>query len=83
MENKVSPMKCEVCAAADRVEQRIRYSLTIDGQLLVVDNVPAEVCPNCGEVTLSPSVVNSLYKIVETPAEPLRTIQTPVFDFAA
>jgi len=46
------------CTAGERRPQLIRYSLSMADRLILVDHVPAEVCDRCGEVTLSPDVVN-------------------------
>ncbi len=65
-------MSCEVCAAGERRPQLIQYSLSTAGRLVLVDHVPAEVCDRCGEVTLSPAVVDRLQQTVwqqEPPAD--------------
>src|ERR1022692_522740 len=53
-------MSCDVCTAGERRPQLIRYSLSMADRLILVDHVPAEVCDRCGEVTLSPDVVERL-----------------------
>ena len=50
-------------------------------QLLVVDHVPAEVCPHCGEVSLQPDVVDRLQETVWRHRAPVRLIETPVYQF--
>lgn len=75
-------MTCEVCGIGQRKARKIRYSLTIDGRRILVDNVPAEVCERCGEVTLSPDVVERLQQIVWQRHSPARVIETLVYEFA-
>ena len=75
-------MSCEVCVAGDRRPQLIRYSLSMNDRLILVDHVPAEVCNRCGEVTLSPDVVERLQQTVWHQDTPARVIETPVYEFA-
>ncbi|MBI3063654.1 MAG: YgiT-type zinc finger protein [Deltaproteobacteria bacterium] len=39
--------ECEICDAK-LVERRIKQDFWIRGKLVVIDNVPAGVCPRCG-----------------------------------
>lgn len=57
-------MKCEICGRAERQNRLIRHNLSQGDQLVVVDHVPAEVCPDCGEVSLRPDVVEKLQETV-------------------
>jgi HTH-type transcriptional regulator / antitoxin MqsA len=75
-------MNCDVCAAGERRPQLIRYSLSMADSLILVDHVPAEVCDRCGEVTLSPDVVDRLQQTVWNQEPPARVIETPVYEFA-
>lgn len=76
-------MKCEVCGIGERQDRLIRYSLLVDDKLVVVEHVPAWVCDHCGETTLSPEVVAQLQETVNAHPVPLRTLETPVYEFAA
>ena len=75
-------MSCDVCAAGQRRPQLIRYTLATADRLVLVDHVPAEVCDRCGEVTLSPIVVERLQQTVWQHEPPARFIETPVYEFA-
>ncbi len=75
-------MKCDLCGAPT-VEQKVTYTLEMDGKLIVVENVPARVCPQCGEKLFSPETVERLQKTIWEQKQPVRMLQTPVFDFAA
>jgi YgiT-type zinc finger domain-containing protein len=61
----------------------VNYTLELDGQFIVVENVPARVCVQTGEKLFSPETVERLQKIVLESKKPSRLIQTPVFQFAA
>ena len=74
-------MTCDVCGRAERQHRQIRYSFSQGDRLIVVDHVPAGVCPNCGEVSLQPDVVERLQEIVWQHRAPSRLIETPVYEF--
>ena len=42
-------MKCVVCKQSETIAGVTTVTLERDGLTLVVKNVPARVCPNCGE----------------------------------
>lgn len=65
------------------VEQKVTYALELDGEFVIVENVPARVCVETGERFFSPETVERLQKTVWERREPSRTIETPVFEFAA
>ncbi len=65
------------------VEQKVTYSLELDGKFILVEHVPARVYVETGERFFSPEVVERLQKIVSEHRLPTRTIETPVFEFAA
>jgi len=75
-------MKCEVCHTGQRRERLIRYSIIVNDRLIVVDQVPAEVCDQCGETTFRSDIVKRLQKTVAHPGKPVRTLETPVYELA-
>ena len=75
-------MKCEVCGVGERRERLIRYSLALEDRFVVVEHVPAAVCDHCGETTLEPGVVERLQETVWASRSPVRTLETPVYEFA-
>jgi hypothetical protein len=46
------------------VEQRVTYTLQVNGQIHVVENVPARINIETGEQFFSPSTVEQLQKII-------------------
>ena len=81
-------MTCEVCGSGVREERLIRYNLSIpndqgNDELIVIDHVPAIVCPNCGEVSFRPDVVETLQGIAWSKRKPSRVIEAPVYEFAS
>ena len=63
------------------VEQKVTYTLEVDGRFVIIENVPARVSERSGERFFSPETVESLQRIVWGTRTPTRVIQTPVFEF--
>src|SRR5258708_39279583 len=66
---------CSVCGATPRIE-RITYTQVIGDKVYIVRDVPAQVCPRCGEQYLLPSTVDAIQNALER-GEPTKTVQVP------
>ena len=64
------------------VGKNVTYHIEVNGRLLVIENVPAHVNVETGETHFSPETVERLQKIVRERRSPVRTIRTPVYEFA-
>ena len=64
------------------IEQRVTYTLELDGRIVIVENVPARVCLETGERFFSPETVEHLQQLVWEDAKPSRVIEVPVFEFS-
>ena len=58
-------MKCMACKQADTQPGKTTVTLERNGATLVFKDVPAEVCPNCGEDYVDESVTRALLKSAE------------------
>ena len=65
------------------IERNVTYSLEIDGQFFSVENVPARVNIETGERHFSPETVERLQKMVWERCRPIRTVETPVYEYTA
>jgi len=72
---------CSVCGADTR-QETITYTQIIGERVYIVTDVPAEVCPRCGEQYLSPDVVDALQGLMERGHPPKKIIQVPVYQFS-
>ena len=75
-------MKCDICAGT-RAFSLITYTIFYHDKPVIIENVPAEVCQQCGEQFFEPETVEQLQKIVWSKKKPKRTIKTPVYDLIA
>jgi YgiT-type zinc finger domain-containing protein len=64
-------------------DRLVTYTAAVDGRVIVIEHVPARVCLETGEQFFSPKTVERIQAIVRGGSKPARTMQTPVYDFAA
>jgi hypothetical protein len=64
------------------VEKKVAYTLMTEGQLVVIENVPARVNLETGEELFSPETVERLQNLVWERKKPKRVMQVPVYEFA-
>ncbi|MDE2845561.1 MAG: hypothetical protein OXO51_02510 [Gemmatimonadota bacterium] len=64
------------------VDRKVTYQIEVNGQLVVIENVPARVNVETGENHFSQETVARLQKITRERRSPVRTIQIPVYVFA-
>lgn len=64
------------------VHQKVKYTLEVDGKLIMVENVPARVCVETAEQLFAPETVERLQKLVSGKTRPKRMMEVPVFEFA-
>ena len=65
------------------IETKVTYSLEMNGQFFLIENVPARVNQETGEQFFSPATVERIQKIISEQKKPSRFIETPVYNFAA
>lgn len=63
------------------VEERVTYTLQLNGKFYLVENVPARVNAETGEQFFSPSTVQNLQQLILNGKEPDRMIETPVYKY--
>lgn len=62
------------------VEQRVTYTVDLDGRVVTVENVPARVDEETGERYFSPATVERLQEIMWGERTLERTVETAAFD---
>ena len=73
--------ECEICNAK-LVGKRIKQDFWIRGKLLIIDNVPAGVCPRCGAKVVRADVGKRIPEILESPRRwsKASAMQVPVLE---
>ncbi|RKU24846.1 hypothetical protein C6499_16075 [Candidatus Poribacteria bacterium] len=62
------------------IEQKVTYTLEMDGKFFLIENVPARVNVETGEQYFSPKTVDRLQQVVWK-GQPTRTVTLPVYEF--
>ncbi len=62
------------------IEQKVTYTLEMDGKFFLIENVPARVNVETGEQYFSPKTVDCLQQVVWK-GQPTRTVTLPVYEF--
>ena len=73
-------MKCclEGCAG-DYKKIEILHTVRYQGQVVVIDNIPAEVCTICGDVLLEPETVQYIEELLGTSSQPAKMV--PLYEY--
>jgi YgiT-type zinc finger domain-containing protein len=61
------------------VERKVTLDLRIGEDLVIIEEVPATVCENCGEQVFTPEVTRQVQAVTQERKEKTRTILVPVF----
>ena len=64
------------------VPEKVTYTSEVNGQLTVIENVPARVCLETGEQLFSAETVERIQQLIFSNQKPTRMMEVPVFEFA-
>lgn len=64
-------------------DTRVTYTLEVEGKFVIIENVPARVCEETGEQFFAPETVERLQQTIWGQKKPKKTLETPVYEFAA
>ena len=56
------------------------HTVRHDGQIIVIDHVPADVCSVCGDALLEPDTVRRIESLLDKKRKPAMTV--PLYEFA-
>ena len=71
---------CAVCGG-ELQATTITHEEKRDSQMYLFQNVPAKVCPACGELWIDEEVLQQIDKLIEY-GVPVRHSEPPVYDFS-
>ena len=77
----VSTRQCSIRNCLGECEEReITHTVRHQGQVVVIDHVPAEICSVCGDVVLTPDTVRHIEQLLRTAERPAREV--PLYEYA-
>jgi YgiT-type zinc finger domain-containing protein len=74
-------MKCVICKNGDTHSGHVTVSLQRGDSSVIIKNVPAEVCENCGEYYLNEKTTDRILTHAEDAAE--KGVELEILRFAA
>lgn len=63
-------MQCIICKQGSTEQGRVTVTLERDHCIIIIKNVPAQVCSNCGEYYLSDTVTEQVLQRAEMAIHP-------------
>ncbi len=74
---------CAVCGCKKSRMDLADEVFNIDGEYVLVERIPTEVCVRCGEQSVSIATSETVRLSIKGGAAPTRSIQMLVYEFAA
>ncbi len=74
--------KCHVCGSTLAREELVSDVFQIDDKLVLVENIPAQVCARCGEEIFSKETTEKVRLLVRSKTKPAKSITMDVFAYA-
>jgi YgiT-type zinc finger domain-containing protein len=62
-------MNCLICKVGETDEGTVTVTLQRDESIIIIKNVPGEVCENCGEYYLNEQVTDTVLRLAEKAVE--------------
>ncbi len=73
--------RCYLCGG-DLQSGRVTARKWRDGNLTMIENVPALVCVNCGEPYFDAETCRQMDRLMTAPPAPRKTLEVPVYAFS-
>jgi YgiT-type zinc finger domain-containing protein len=58
-------MNCIMCKS-NLIDGNVNHIIDFDGHILILKNVPANICKQCGEYYIDTEIAEKIEKIIET-----------------
>jgi HTH-type transcriptional regulator / antitoxin MqsA len=73
--------ECHICNSRKLHTENISDVFQINGRFLLVENIPATVCSNCGEAIFSRSTTEHIRSMLHSNSQPIETIFMDVYAY--
>jgi len=75
-------MACAICGG-DLKKARVKLDLWTNDELTIIEDVPAEVCQQCGEKYLSSETTKKIDKLIMDRPKSTKKLEVPVLSLEA
>jgi len=73
---------CHICGSHESRQEVVSEVFEIEGNPVLVENIPAEVCIRCQEAVFSRETTERVRRMVHGEAKPVKSVQMDVFAFS-
>jgi YgiT-type zinc finger domain-containing protein len=73
--------KCYVCNWEKSHPENVSETFQIDGRFYLVENIPATVCSQCGEISFSRETTERIRVMLHDNSQPIRAISMDVYAY--
>ncbi|MDP4198858.1 MAG: YgiT-type zinc finger protein [Bacteroidota bacterium] len=73
---------CHVCGSHEADKKFVSESFGIRGETVLVEQIPATVCRQCGEIIFDLDTAEHVREMLNDHAVPSRRISIPVYEYA-
>lgn len=73
--------KCHVCCSGKSHPENVSETFQIDGKFYLVENIPATVCSQCGEIIFSRQTTERIGMMLHGEAQPIKAISMDVYAY--
>ena len=64
------------------LDTTVTYTLEYEGQIYIIEHVPAKVSEETGEQYFAPDTVEHVRALIKSNRKPDRLVETPVYEYA-
>ena len=72
---------CHICGSNNFTQELVNETFEIQGKLMLVELIPAQVCSRCGEITFSSETAENIRIMLNSKQKPNKSIQIDVFAY--
>lgn len=74
--------KCHICSSTEFHTELVDEVFQIKNKFYMVEQIPAQVCSRCGEITFSRETTEKIRKMLQGESQPVKSIQVEVFAYS-
>ena len=75
--------QCHVCNSTESKQETTSDVFQLNGKFYLVENIPVEICTQCGEETFSRETTEKIRQMLHESSQPIRTVSMDVFSYQA
>jgi len=73
--------RCHVCGSTKARNNFVDEVFRIDHKHILVEQIPSQVCENCGEMIFSRETTEKIRQMIHGKAKPMKSVSMDVFSY--